>query len=1044
MDKIKNMFKQPGAEFRTAPLWVWNSDMTDSEIKKSLKELKEHGFGGAFVHPRPGMRVSYMDKKWFETWGKALEIAKDMDLKLNIYDENSYPSGFGGGHVSAQLPDCLSESVNYQVIPAEDMVYEDEVESWIGNNKTILVYACDRVDGRMVFRRDVTDIPRSKWRGCGSFFAVVEHQPSQTEGWLAGFANVDLLRPEVTEKFLEIVYDGYAKHFEKDFGDTIQAIFTDEPSLPGSSVYGRDGVVNMPVNHWFGFEFQKRKGYDIMKCLPALFEDWDNFDNLKIRHDYYEVTQELWAENYLTPVQKWCEKHKLPFTGHFMEDGWPKPFYDVISPSVMSSYEYQDWPGIDLLLSGRLKNQASEVQQISMIEVMSAAHQFGKKRVFCEAYGAGGYDSGLQDYKRIGDYLLVNGVNFINEHLMYTSYIGARKRDHPQSFDWRQPWWNEYTELNDYLGRLSAVLSQGKSEERILVLNPTMTGYLYPRSKDYSQLVYNRIAKEPDMHGYLEMIQDLKRCQWDINLGDEVIMKRHGKVENGRLEIITQKYDVIILHECMKNMLPSTIELLCKYMEQGGKILSVGKPGPYVSGVRKEEVYERMVNSENFIEFAAESELTEYLNNHYQPYFTTDTKLPVGVESLRRVCEDGKEVYFIVNHSQEDIISDAIFNGAYTEKWDSWTGEIHTWKKAGTDGKVHVPLNLKNGQSLLLCVYKEGSPENESDMAEEAAEELVKEENFSVKVIVPENKNVWPLEYCDLDIDGDIYHDCSVIAAGNKVFKKRGFLSNPWDNEVQYKTRTYDRNRFYGNDSGFAVTYYFHVAENFRPEELSLSVEYGQRYDITVNGKPVNKIKDEYFLDELIVSYEISNLVQAGVNEICLKAGKFDVELEVEPVILRGSFGVYAKEKYWIMDEAKPLVPGNWQEQGYPFYYGAVLYEGSIDYDGEKAVEVCVPQVEATAVSVWINGIYRGNLNLDGVRGKRISDWLIKGENSVTVRVCASMKNFLGPHFDTEKPRRTAWPDMWRKAPKKGNPLPEEYDLILYGLKEGIKIRKQI
>jgi hypothetical protein len=44
------------------------------------------------------------------------------------------------------------------------------------------------------------------------------------------------------------------------------------------------------------------------------------------------------------------------------------------------------------------------------------------------------------------------------------------------------------------------------------------------------------------------------------------------------------------------------------------------------------------------------------------------------------------------------------------------------------------------------------------------------------------------------------------------------------------------------------------------------------------------------------------------------------------------------------------------------------------------------------------------------------------------------MKNLLGPHFDPEKPRRTAWPDMWKKAPKFGNPKPEEYDLISYGL----------
>jgi hypothetical protein len=32
-------------------------------------------------------------------------------LKLYIYDENSCPSGFAGGHIPSELPDCLANSV---------------------------------------------------------------------------------------------------------------------------------------------------------------------------------------------------------------------------------------------------------------------------------------------------------------------------------------------------------------------------------------------------------------------------------------------------------------------------------------------------------------------------------------------------------------------------------------------------------------------------------------------------------------------------------------------------------------------------------------------------------------------------------------------------------------------------------------------------------------------------------------------------------------------------------------------------------------------
>lgn len=1036
--EIKRLFADPPAQYRTAPLWVWNSEMTDAEIEKALTELKSHGFGGAFVHPRPGMKVGYLDDSYFRAWKKALETAKQLGLFLNIYDENSYPSGFGGGHVSCELPDCLSESIRYQVIPAQEMDFSEECTDWLGNHDVIAVYACQKRDGKMILCRDVTELPRSQWEGQGDLFAVITHLDSQTAGWLAGYADIDRLRPEVSETFLKEVYDAYAGQFGNEFGHTIQAIFTDEPSLPGSTVYGRGGKSTLPINHWFGYEFQKRKGYDIMQMLPCLFEDWQGYENERIRHDYYEVVQQLWTENFLLPIHTWCKEHNIAFTGHFMEDGWPKPFYCVLAPSVMANYEYQDWPGIDLLQTGRLKNAASEVQQISMLEVMSAAHQFGQERVFCEAYGAGGYDSGLPDYKRIGDYLFANGINYINEHLTYTSYVGARKRDHPQSFDWRQPWWEEYTALNDYFARLSLILSQGKAEERILVLNPTITGWISPRNTEESQLVHNILASDMGVESFLQMIQDLRRMQWDINLGDEIIMKRHAKVSHGKLHILHQKYDVVILHACTKNMLRSTMKLLEEFMDQGGRVLCVGEPGNFIEGVPQPQRYNELLNHKHCAVLDTAEQLPDRLNALLNPRFTTQSPLPEGVESIRRVFVDGQEFFFLTNHSKKDICTTAVFHGRCLQEWDPWNGEIRQIACDTDEERLEVPLELKNGQSRLFCVtpfcsdqettYRaEGTPTNQTHMVR-------------LTGIRPTDLNVWPLEYCDLEIDGEYRKNYSVLAAGETIYKKRGFLFNPWDNAVQYKNRTYARNRFYAKHSGFSATYFFTVAPGYQPQKLLLAVEYAERYTITVNGTPLREPVPEPFLDPLIRQYDITDLVAGGENSITLAANKFDVELELEPVILRGDFGVYARNGHWVMCHPSALKTGEWTKQGYPFYYGAMLYEYSFSLDRPRSVWVRIPDTEATAISVSVNGHHAGIANIDGILPLKIDPWLKAGENRIEVRVCASMKNLLGPHFDPSHPRRTAWPDMWKRAPKYGSPLPEEYDLIPYGMAQNIEI----
>lgn len=1058
MVDLKSLFANPSAEYRTAPLWVWNSDMTHSEITKSLEELKTHGFGGAFVHPRPGMKINYMADCYFEAWGFALSEAKRLGMKLYIYDENSYPSGFGGGHVSSELPDCLSEAIRYQVVSEEEldrMNLDDML--WLENEVLVKAYACEKKDGKMVLCEDVTELPRAQWKGKGKLFAVMTHCESETAKWLAGFADIDRLRPEVTEMFLEKIYGAYAKHFGEDFGETIPAVFTDEPSLPGSTLYGNKSEGSLPVNHWFVYEFYKKKGYDILKYFPSLFEDWEGVENEKIRHDYYEVTQQLWAENFLMPIHEWCKAHNIAFTGHFMEDGWPKPYFVVVTPGVMSYYEHQDWPGIDLLKANRLRKEPSEPQEITLLEVMSAAHQFGKERVLCEAYGAGGYDSGLEDYKRIADYLFVNGVTFLNEHLTYTSYVGARKRDHPQSFDWRQAWWDDFTELNEYFARVTAVLSQGKAKERVLVLNPTMTGYIGARNEDVSNLIGNRLAKNPDMRPFLQMIQNLRSQQWDINLGDEIIMQRHAKVCEKQLQIVTQKYDVVILHECIRNVLPSTLELLKEFVAAGGTVLSVGRPGNFVAGVLKPQAYEELLQMEGCRIFTHQEDMLTYLNEHYTRYLYTDEVLPEGVESIRRVLEDDREVIFITNHSKKNVNTKIHFEGIELEEWNLWTGKTKKLESSEKE-ELCVPFALTDGESKMFCIKKQTTEKGrasvecavhrcdvksvqKNDEIEKVKDLSRTKETLIFDRIWQNTENVWPLEYCDLKIDGETYPDSSVYAAGCRIYKKRGFMRNPWDNEVQYKNRTYDRNRFYPENSGFTLTYHFKVAENFVPERLYLAVEYGERYEIRINDILVGEKEDDYFMDELICKYEIAGLVKSGANEIQLHVSKFDVELEAEPVTLVGEFGVFARDGVWEMDNAEELQMGSWDKQGYPFYSGSVIYEKQlVCQEKPKEALLYIPHSEAPSTSVTVNGKYAGTANVNGVHPVDIREFLEQGENCIQVKVASSMKNYLGPHFHTNGARGVASPGMWKHGAVSGHPKPEEYDLIKYGLVSEVKL----
>ncbi len=69
-------------EFRPLPLWAWNGEMTVERISKTLSDFRDRGFGGAFIHPRPGLITEYLSEKWFELWRFAQEIATELGLTV--------------------------------------------------------------------------------------------------------------------------------------------------------------------------------------------------------------------------------------------------------------------------------------------------------------------------------------------------------------------------------------------------------------------------------------------------------------------------------------------------------------------------------------------------------------------------------------------------------------------------------------------------------------------------------------------------------------------------------------------------------------------------------------------------------------------------------------------------------------------------------------------------------------------------------------------------------------------------------------------------
>ncbi|MDR0380872.1 MAG: discoidin domain-containing protein, partial [Oscillospiraceae bacterium] len=101
-DALYERFQTPPRESKSRPLWFWNSegrhlsDITKEGIREIMVGSNEQSgyFGFGIL---PNWLDNYMSDAYLELYGYALEVAKELGMKMCLYDEDGFPSGTAGG-----------------------------------------------------------------------------------------------------------------------------------------------------------------------------------------------------------------------------------------------------------------------------------------------------------------------------------------------------------------------------------------------------------------------------------------------------------------------------------------------------------------------------------------------------------------------------------------------------------------------------------------------------------------------------------------------------------------------------------------------------------------------------------------------------------------------------------------------------------------------------------------------------------------------------------------------------------------------------------
>ncbi|MCC5931279.1 MAG: hypothetical protein JJU28_18665 [Cyclobacteriaceae bacterium] len=996
---LEKEFKNPGRRYRSAPLWVWNTEVNEARIDQMLLDFKEKGFGGVFIHPRPGLISEYLSDNWFELCAYSLKKGKELDLDIWIYDENSYPSGFAGGHVPDQMPESYNQGqmLNLEKVSRLPEVIEDAY---------LILRKSENGFEEIIGKTD-------QWKNVAGSYYIFRKENYRTSPWYGGFSYVDVLVPGVTEKFLEITMQGYEKALGHEFGKHVPGVFTDEPNI---EVQGRGNIRWTP--DLFAY-FENMWGYRLETHLPSLYEETGDWR--KIRHNYYQTLLLMFIERWAEPWYAYTEAKGLEWTGHYWEHGWPNPNH---GPDHMAMYAWHQRPAIDMLFNqfneGNVNAQFGNIRAVK--ELSSVANQMGRRRTLSETYGGAGWEITFADMKRLGDWQYALGVNTLNQHLSYMSIIGARKYDYPPSFSDHNPWWPYYKEQNLYFARLSLALSRGQQVNDLLVIEPTTSAWMYAAYQNAHQRMRS-IGQE-----FQHFVTRLEKNQIEYDLGSENIMKDHARVSGKAIMVGQRSYTTIVLPPGTESLDLHTFNLMKNFIEAGGKVVSFARPNRIDGALN--DAWEAIYSHETFVTEEAEvsDEMIKNFFGEQDIIFEHELEQNGNLYHHRRILKDG-QLLFLANVSLDTPCKGSVkLRGNYAVWLDAEKGEIFNLPVQAEHNFIRLDFQLPPAGSALYFISTQKKSDNPLAPVPAEASEPLTLKSREIRRLSP---NVLTIDFCDVEIGGNWLRDIHTYFAADTVFKYHGFEhGNPWNTSVQFKQQTVERDTF-SVGTGFNVQYHFQVAEGVDLKNAQAVVERPGLWTVKLNGTVIEPIPNASWLDAEMRLFDIEALIREGENTLELQANPMRVHAEIEPVYILGDFHIEPAGRGFQIVPAKTLKMGDWSNQGLHHYGHEVVY--TMDFESAEGIEDYVLSLEewkGTTARVMVNGDEAGLVSLPPYN-KNISPWVKKGLNTVEVIVTGSLKNTLGPHHGRPTPGLVS-PWLWRR--QKHYPAGDQYEVYPYGL----------
>ncbi len=657
----KSLFFKPLSQYSMAPFWFWNAELKDEELIAQLHQMKEKGVEEVIIHARKGLTVPYLSQEWFSKVRLCCSCALGLGMKIFLYDENNWPSGYADGRVLQKDPSfaakCLSVEKIYPVL-GEPISVKD-----IPGKEIVSVVAVYQ-DKEFV---DITDYGKNgtpAWASpslCWEVFVFRMEVAAHTPAYSA-LPYVDLLNKDATRAFLESTHEEYKKQVGDYYGKVIKGFFTDEPGFYQNYVEQAKNINTIAWTKEFPAQFKKRMGYDIRPYLPTLFQDMPA--SAKIRKDYYRALDALYRESYFDEIRSYLAKDGLLLIGHLHREEKLEWLVQT-EGDFFSAIDGLDYSGVDCI--------DRTFPRVTERLASSAADLLGKTRCLSESLGCFGWQLTPSEIKQRVDLQYVNGINMFIPHAFFYSIEGFRKHECPPSLFLQNPYWPYFDQISSYVSRLSYALSQGKHDCKV--------GVYYPSRKAcrlFSPLNHYAIRQIDECLDRL--VAALLKKGIDFEFLNEDFLEK-GKITSKGIRI-DNDYAALVLPTSPDVDVQGIVEEFSKR----GTLVILGEE-------RGKE------GRKNLFRYYEENEAASFLAS----------KLDFGVYGEGVYCYSRKDAsshwtFFLNALDHPNVLRVKLEKGQRVERWNAEDGTVKVLAFAKKERIVKIPLGAKG--SLLLSFAK--------------------------------------------------------------------------------------------------------------------------------------------------------------------------------------------------------------------------------------------------------------------------------------------------------------------------------------------------